>query len=761
MIFDHVVELFNLIWVGLFVLIPAVAVNRRVDQVKQMLSPEELRRRTALEIDELYAWYCNQISRDVAVTIGAAYARYSTQKQESISDQLRKMFEYSIKLRIFIPREYVFFDTAVTGKKLRRIGLSQLEDVLRAKKVKTLFLFATNRLFRKTYRTLEFVDRTHKSWGIRCIFVASNVDTNDNERWEMLLHFHAMIDQFVVTMYADHIRAGHEGNFEKRLVFGTISYGYFGEIIEGEFTAKGKQRRRLKIDADTARIVAMIFHLFVRERLGLNEIARRLNDDPLIPLPPHCRSGRWTDDTVRTILKNTRYRGLWKYGVTEAIFLPEEDYVRQIPRLEPLKQAQIEELRIVDDELWFAAAQLLARNGHGHGGRKSKDGNHAIRPKPLNGLLHCAEHERPLVVAGANGRMMNCPVCQCMPAPKRPLRSWLNRRNALDLVCKELARRILEDVDLVDQVVDACRREAEPNPQHARGNVEALKARRDKLQRTIDFAMTNVGETPEDRLATARFVQDWRAEKSQVAAELSRLAAAREAKVEIPTRAEICRLLKDLSKLMTDAGQSDNASDRAVLRRLIEELTGGRIIVSQQGERKRQHGWLRGTFRLRLLSTVVGRISNGAVACDDEGVDVSIDFKRPLATDIKAEIAWQLHFDKKRNAEIAMEIGCCSSYVTRLLKIAAEKKGIKWIDGRSLRLNFPPENRQPVLYQRIVDQVMELYFKDVPLGEIAVMCNVHVATVRKARNWYFEQQGLKVPNGRARAGRIKAKRNRF
>ncbi len=325
----------------------------------------------------------------------------------------------------------------------------------------TLLLFATNRLFRKAYLTMEFVDRVHTSWGIRCIFVVSQVDTEDKGRWKLLLNMSAMMDEFVVTIYANHIRAAHEGAFEKRLVFGTISYGYFGEIIEGEFAIKGKPRRRLKIDPNTARVVLMIFHLFVHKRLGLNEIPRILNDDPSIPLPPGCRSGLWSDETVRAILKNTRYRGLWKYGVKESIFLPEQDYVRQIPRIEPLKQAQIEELRIVDDDLWFAAAKLLAQNGHGHAGRKSKDGNRKIRPKPLNGLLYCIEHERPLVVAGANGRTMNCPVCQCQPFAKRSLISWLNRELALKLTCDELARLIQADEKLVEQVIDACRRAAE------------------------------------------------------------------------------------------------------------------------------------------------------------------------------------------------------------------------------------------------------------------------------------------------------------
>lgn len=179
--------------------------------------------KTQREIDGLVAEYHGLLPRDQAESIGAAYARYTSRYQDSIADQIRTLLKDAVQRRIFVPREYIFFDLAVRGFKNERHGLGQLRGLLSKKVVQVLLLFATNRLFRKVYRSLEFADQVVKELGIRCIYVKNGIDTADEHRWEMLLYSHGMIDQFVVTMYADNVRAAHEGLFEKRLVFGTLS----------------------------------------------------------------------------------------------------------------------------------------------------------------------------------------------------------------------------------------------------------------------------------------------------------------------------------------------------------------------------------------------------------------------------------------------------------------------------------------------------------------------------------------------------------
>ena len=121
-----------------------------------------------------------------------------------------------------------------------------------------LLLFATNRLFRKVYWTLEFVEEVVSERGIRCVFVKSGVDSANKDQWQMLLHMRAILDEFQVKVSAEHIRAALEGLFLAGYVYGTLTFGYAGEPIPGKLTKRGRPRCRIVIHHDEAKIVVLI-----------------------------------------------------------------------------------------------------------------------------------------------------------------------------------------------------------------------------------------------------------------------------------------------------------------------------------------------------------------------------------------------------------------------------------------------------------------------------------------------------------------------
>ena len=220
---------------------------------------------------------------------------------------------------------------------------------------------------------MEFAEEVVNENGIRCVFVKSGVDSANKDQWQMLLHFRAIMDEFQVKIGAEHIRAALEGLFLEGYVYGTLTFGYAGEPVEGKLAKRKRPRCRIVIDPEEQKIVVWIFEWYAKG-LSLIEIAQKLNAIPGVAKPRKSNGNGWSRNTVRAVLKREAYRGLWRFSVTEKIFLPSKDYARQIPREKPLKEVTVENLRIVPDTLWFTAQARLAKNTCIRG-RKPKNEN--------------------------------------------------------------------------------------------------------------------------------------------------------------------------------------------------------------------------------------------------------------------------------------------------------------------------------------------------------------------------------------------------
>ncbi|MDP6557790.1 MAG: recombinase family protein [Pirellulaceae bacterium] len=375
--------------------------NKKVRKTREDIQREQqaLLEKTEREIDEIVAEFHNKLPREKAEAIGALYARFSSRFQDSIADQIRTLYEAAVAEGIFVPRELIFFDLAVRGWKDRRPGLTALRAAIERKAFQVFLVFTTSRLFRRTYKALQFVEEELVERGIRGVFLKSGLDTSDGENWRTTFQLFAAMDEAMVRTYGSHVQAAHEGLFRRGLVFGSLPLGFTGEEVPGEFTKRKRPRRRIIVDPETAPWIEKIFDIYVVSAKSLAAIAQELNDDADAPAPNKSLTGLWTPVLVRNHLMNAAYRGFLCYGAKQTKWLSEKDYAKQVPRDEPLKSGQFENLRIVSDEHWYRAQQLLA-NERGNSGRKSSDGDRQSRPRLLRGLFVCPKHERQLVVSG-------------------------------------------------------------------------------------------------------------------------------------------------------------------------------------------------------------------------------------------------------------------------------------------------------------------------------------------------------------------------
>jgi DNA invertase Pin-like site-specific DNA recombinase len=223
----------------------------------------------------------------------------------------------------------------------------------------------TSRLARNQASILNFV-RTMGHYGIRVCFVSQCLNSSD-ENFALILSAFSMTDQMYVDRLRVKVLSGQKERVLRGFHAGIVPYGYRMVPVHNtaDPTAVGRAAAlgcKLEVVEEQAAIVRRIFQQFV-DGNGVVAIGRQLNAEK-IPPPGSVRAGRrnaeWSRGTVRRILRNSTFRGeiLWNTsgrcrhpltGAVKQLIKPEHEHVR----------IAAEHLRIVDDEIWFKAAEKL------------------------------------------------------------------------------------------------------------------------------------------------------------------------------------------------------------------------------------------------------------------------------------------------------------------------------------------------------------------------------------------------------------------
>ena len=402
------------------------------------------------------------------------------------------------------------------------------------------------------------------------------------------------------------------------------------------------------------------------------------------------------------------YRGFWTYGVTEAKWSSKKDYAERVAREEPLKGIQWENLRIISDELWYRARQLLA-DERGNSGRKPNESNVQLQPRVLSKLFVCPDHECHLVVGGRDARMLFCPKCRAVQAESRPLYTHLNRSLALRLTCEQLAEIIRADDELVAQIEAACRQAAEAAQRPDESLLRKLRNDASKLSATITFNRQNPGDSSEEQQRTMQLLKELECQRNRILADIAVQTTMAERVVVVPERAEVVALLDELASVLISAATAETDEEVRTARRIIDELTGGRIELRQMGERKKGRGWLQGRFRVGLVSLVVGKLTGTRHACPtDEDFEVVIDYRAPQLIDEQADEAKRLFDQELLFKEIAARMKRSPAYITKLLQHWFDSRGLPRPNGYQRRSRLKNKQTTVPAYKRLADEAVQL-----------------------------------------------------
>lgn len=502
----------------------------------------------------------------------AAYGRYSSENQNerSADDQIDRCVERAANLGGRIPNEWRLKDDAVSGGSIQRAGFDTVRALIKARQIDVLLVEDWDRLSRNfadsatLFAELRFYD-------VELITVSDGMSSRAPSAKTHFFLKGFMSEAFLDNL-ADKTLRGQLARFRAGHATGRVPYGF---LTKPHYDADGKPIFfTIHIDEEAAEIVRRIFREYLAGR-SLALITTGLNHDGVPPPRSKKRKGSaaWGDSTVRSILHNCVYVGVWRFALRR--WEKEPGTLRREPKKRPPTEVppeQIREhLRIIDPATWEAVqARLSAVRAHYV--KADTSGRPTVQGKPsaylLSGLMVCGDCGALMFVNGgtkyrryrctANARRGTC-------ANRVTVKEWVARTRIVAAVQQTVENEFVSAY--------AKKQAARVTSTHSGGIEKELRARKQSLEKTVGRIRglyERIADGQRDEYAE-EMLADWKRTAEELKREIATLEEARERKpTPLPRQERVAAHLRDLRAFL----------DRDVLagREYFRSLLRGREI---------------------------------------------------------------------------------------------------------------------------------------------------------------------------------------
>ncbi len=582
----------------------------------------------SLPLEDRLSW-----ARTSGLSVGAVLTRFSSKESSSTTAQAVDCVRFAPSKGIYVPPEYVCVDEAVTGRKMRRVGLDRVKYILKNRMAQVLLVFKMSRLFRSSYQGTKFINEDVVEEGLRAISVTQNIDTADEKTWKSQIGLHGIMDEMLLGAIADHVRSGLQELFRQGYVTGALPVGYVPrEVPEGRKTKLGRPRTAPAVDAETEKLIKQHYE-WIRDGMSVREGWRRWLKAGG-PCDPRSPTGRMTYIAYRRMLSNIRYTGRWLFCEKRNQWKTKKDYNLQVkgPADEVVK-VLCDELRIVDDDLFFAVQLKLLKKYKGPKIRADKPKTPQLWDLVVD-CFYCSECKVRFHQTGANGKSMYCKrdvdcPCKCV----------VRRQEAVLAVCSKLVELLASDGKLIE---DTIVRAVEIDAAGELSLQDELNAGNRKLagiNRKIDDLAELAGEGNEEdrkkwKSKVAAAQQDRAALQLDVASIEKRIK-----RRESPITAEQVRdVLQNFTTLLANGAAGLLGDDVVYLAgNVFRQLVSGRIDVHVERRPARSRSNVIGVFRPNLIAAIGGAIDAGPAADSNADRTVPVWLRKPPLRDQLAE----------------------------------------------------------------------------------------------------------------------------
>jgi len=226
------------------------------------------------------------------------YIRVSTEEQAregiSLDAQEDKVKKYADLHNLELVE--LISDEGKSGKDLNREGIQKVIFLRQERKVDHLIVYKMDRLTRRLLDLLTLIEEVFKPNKVQFHSITEKIDTATAQGKFFLAIMGAMA-QMERDLISERTKEALRYKISKGELVGSSPLGF--EAIEKE----------LRKTQDELVVIRQIFNMKRgrgKNKLSLRQIANRLNEEMI----PTKRGGKWYAETVRYILRNSRYREL-------------------------------------------------------------------------------------------------------------------------------------------------------------------------------------------------------------------------------------------------------------------------------------------------------------------------------------------------------------------------------------------------------------------------------------------------------------------
>ena len=678
--------------------------------------------------------------------LAASYSRYSSDNQSSssIDQQQRKCRDAALSNNHNMLPECEYADEAISGSRSDRVNFQRMLADAKAGKFHVLYVESLSRLAREMVMSIGTIKRLVYADGIRVISVSEGLDS-DRNGWELMAAIRSwMHEEFLKGLRAAVLRGQEEAILQDYSV-GDWCFGYTSEAVPGtEDGRKGrnpKPRMRVVLWKDQADIVRLVFHWFVVERRPLGWIVKELNQRK-VAKDHRSTSPRWHRDQLIRLLRNTKYIGIWPWGVCTNVRDPDGRVTQEERPIEERIKFERERpgLRIVEDEVHFKAQGLLDANQDrcltfrtGNKGRLNGSTHDLNNPRHLlQGLLRCEGCKLNFHTAGAHGQYMQC---EGVKAGTCEAKTMLPRERAERLILERIGELIRNTPAWIDEVWASLQTAYTQHVRSHPDDLESFKKRiaetKMRIERLVDDIENGKGD---DALSARLKLRRNELRELESAFETSRRAAP--VIESAPTREWVVQRPGDLHAHLA----SGEPAAAIALRKLV-----GEVVLEEMPPVRGKRKFFRGTFEVKLgASNLIDRLQSTDSAITS--VAITIDFIEDLPwSEVADEVKRRCDAGEK-HLDIAAALACPRSWIKKALVLWHEERGLAAEDGRSLRGRLTPSEDQKAM----IDRVGALYEQKLPMQEIAAQLGICRDSVTAYIRDYYGARGLTTPDGRTR-----------